>query len=207
MPVLFLLLSMQLIAQQATSPDFSSIDRIMASALKANTVPGAVVFIGHDGHVVFHKAYGNRSTIPTPNAMTEDTIFDMASLTKPLATAVAVMQLYEQGKIGLNDAVAKYLPDFGVSGKQDITIRQLLTHYSGLPPDLPLEDPWSGKEEGFRRAFAIAPARPAGEQFVYSDINFIVLGALVEKLSGLTLDEYTRRFIMEPLGLGHTRFL
>ncbi|MGC1921490.1 MAG: serine hydrolase domain-containing protein, partial [Acidobacteriaceae bacterium] len=112
MPVLFLLLSMQLIAQQATSPDFSSIDRIMASALKANTVPGAVVFIGHDGHVVFHKAYGNRSTIPSPNAMTEDTIFDMASLTKVIATTTAVMQLYQQGRFRLNDPLSIYLPEF-----------------------------------------------------------------------------------------------
>ncbi len=191
----------------ARAQNFATIDTIANDAVADHRLPGAVVIVGHDGHVVFRRAYGMRSLEPAQEPMTVDTIFDMASLTKPLATAVAVMQLYEQGKIGLNDAVAKYLPEFGANGKQDITIRQLLTHYSGLPPDLPLEDPWSGKEEGFRRAFAIAPARPAGEQFVYSDINFIVLGALVEKLSGMTLDEYTRRFIMEPLGLDHTRFL
>jgi len=187
--------------------NFDSIDRIVNDAVADHRLPGAVVIVGHDGHVVFERAFGMRSLEPVQEPMTADTIFDMASLTKPLATAVAVMQLYEQGKIGLNDSVAKYLPEFGANGKQDITIRQLLTHYSGLPPDLPLEDPWSGKEEGYRLAFAIAPARPAGEQFVYSDINFIVLGALVEKLSGMTLDEYTQRFIMQPLGLEHTRFL
>lgn len=187
--------------------NFSAIDRIVEQAVDEHQLPGAVVVVGHDGHVVFRKAYGMRSLEPTRERMTTETIFDMASLTKPLATAVAVMQLYQQGKIGLNDPVAKYLPDFGANGKQDITIRHLLTHYSGLPPDLSLLEPWEGKAEAFRRAFAIAPARPPGEQFVYSDINFIVLGALVEKLSGLSLDEYVARYVMGPMGLTHTRYL
>ena len=187
--------------------DFSSIDQIVNHAVDEHQLPGAVVVVGHDGHVVFRSAYGMRSLEPTQEPMTPDTIFDMASLTKPLATAVAVMQLYEQGKIGLNDPVAKYLPEFGANGKQDITIRHLLTHYSGLPPDLPLDEPWTGKDKGYQIAFGIAPLRPPGEQFLYSDINFIVLGALVEKLSGLTLDEYVKRYIMDPLGLAHTQFL
>ena len=187
--------------------DFSSIDQIVNHAVDEHQLPGAVVVVGHDGHVVFRSAYGMRSLEPTQEAMTPDTIFDMASLTKPLATAVAVMQLYEQGKIGLNDPVTRYLPEFGANGKQDITIRHLLTHYSGLPPDLPLDEPWTGKDKGYQIAFGIAPLRPPGEQFLYSDINFIVLGALVEKLSGLTLDDYVKRYIMDPLGLAHTQFL
>ena len=203
-----LLLPLALGAGSATAQSsFSAIDQIVTQAVDEHQLPGAVVIVGHDGHVVFRRAYGMRSLEPTQERMTLDTIFDMASLTKPLTTATAIMQLYQQGKIGLNDPVAKYLPEFGANGKQDITIRHLLTHYSGLPPDLPLDEPWEGTEEGFRRAFAIAPIRPPGEQFLYSDINFIVLGALVEKLSGLTLDEYTRRYIMDPLGLTHTRFL
>jgi uncharacterized protein YbbC (DUF1343 family)/CubicO group peptidase (beta-lactamase class C family) len=203
-----LLLPLALSAGSATAQSsFSAIDQIVTQAVDEHQLPGAVVIVGHDGHVVFRRAYGMRSLEPTQERMTLDTIFDMASLTKPLTTATAIMQLYQQGKIGLNDPVAKYLPEFGANGKQDITIRHLLTHYSGLPPDLPLDEPWEGTEEGFRRAFAIAPIRPPGEQFLYSDINFIVLGALVEKLSGLTLDEYTRRYIMDPLGLTHTRFL
>jgi uncharacterized protein YbbC (DUF1343 family)/CubicO group peptidase (beta-lactamase class C family) len=128
-------------------------------------------------------------------------------LTKVLATAPAVMQLYEEGRFRLNDPVADYLPEFAANGKQDITIRQLLTHYSGLPPDVSLEDPWMGKVEGLRRAFAATPVTAPGVQFRYSDINFIVLGALVEKLSGLTLDEYQRRYLAEPLGVEHMRFL
>ena len=206
-PLLFLLLAMQLTAQQTTSPDFSSIDRIMAAALKAKTVPGAVIFIGHDGHIVFHKAYGYRSTIPAPNAMTEDTIFDMASLTKVIATTTAAMQLYQQGRFRLNDPLSKYLPEFASNGKKDITIRQIMTHYSGLPPDLDLAFPWTGKQTAYDMAFTVKPERPPGTAFRYSDINFIMTGALVEKLSGMTLDAYTAKYVFAPLGMTHTRFL
>ena len=187
--------------------DFSAADRILNNAVDDHQIPGAVLVVGHEGRVVYRRAYGWRSLEPARESMTLDTVFDMASLTKALMTATAVMQLYEQGKISPNEPVSKYLPEFAANGKQDITIRQLLTHYSGLPPDLTLTDAWEGKQEGYNRAFAIAPAHPAGVQFVYSDINFIVLGALVEKLSGLTLDEYARRFIIAPMGLEHTRFL
>jgi uncharacterized protein YbbC (DUF1343 family)/CubicO group peptidase (beta-lactamase class C family) len=189
------------------APTFAVADRILNSAVADHQIPGAVLIVGHNGKVVYRACYGSRSLLPTQEPMTLDTVFDMASLTKPLVTATAVMQLYEQGRISPNDPVSKYLPEFAANGKQDITIRQLLTHYSGLPPDLSLTDSWSGKQEAFTRAFAIAPIHPAGVQFVYSDINFIVLGALVEKLSGLTLDEYAQRFILLPLGLSHTRFL
>ncbi|HEY1502271.1 MAG TPA: serine hydrolase [Acidobacteriaceae bacterium] len=186
---------------------FDAIDPIVNQGIADHLLPGAVVVVGHNGRVVFRRAYGMRSLEPTQERMTLDTIFDMASLTKPLMTATSIMQLYQKGKLAFDDPVAKYLPAFGANGKQNITIRELLTHYSGLPPDLPLGEPWEGKGEAYRRAFAIAPAGPPGEQFVYSDINYVVLGALVEKLSHLTLDEYTRRFIIEPLGLKHTRYL
>jgi uncharacterized protein YbbC (DUF1343 family)/CubicO group peptidase (beta-lactamase class C family) len=192
---------------QTPRGNFSTIDRLVNQAVDEHRLPGAVVIVGHDGHVVYRKAFGWRSLEPTKERMTLDTIFDMASLTKCLATATAVMQLYEEGKLSPNDPVAKYLPEFGANGKQDITIRDLLTHYSGLPPDLNLLEPWQGKEEGYRRAFAVVPVRPPGVRFVYSDINFIVLGALVEKVSGLTLAEYTQKNIMAPMGLAHTRYL
>jgi uncharacterized protein YbbC (DUF1343 family)/CubicO group peptidase (beta-lactamase class C family) len=197
-------------AQKAKAPqryDFSQIDRIADDGIAAKKFPGAVVIVGHGGHVVFHKAYGNRTLMPQPEAMRECTVFDVASLTKVLATAPAVMQLYEQGRFLLNDPVAKYLPEFAANGKQDITIRQLLTHYSGLPADLSLEDTWEGKGEGLRRAFNSTPITAPGVQFRYSDINFIVLGALVEKVSGMTLDEYEAKYLAQPLGLRHTRFL
>ena len=135
--------------------------------------------------------------------MTEDTIFDMASLTKVLVTATAVMQLYEAGKLQFDGPVAKYLPDFAANGKEKVTIRQLLTHYSGLPPDVDLKDPWGlatpDKAEGIRRAMQSPLDSTPGTKFVYSDINFITLGALVEKLSGQPLDIYAREHIFDPL--------
>jgi SSS family transporter len=203
--LLIVLLASQLKAQE--DPEFRQIDRIVEGAIAAKKFPGAVVIAGHNGRIIFHKAYGNASLTPAPEPMTEDTIFDLASLTKVLATAPAIMQLYEQGRFQLNDPVAQYLPQFAANGKQDITIRQLLTHYSGLPPDVSLDDPWEGKEEGLRRAFAATPVTAPGVQFRYSDINFIVLGALVEKLSGLTLDQYQQRYLAQPLGVEHMRFL
>lgn len=201
--VLLLLVASQAFAQSK----FAAIDDLVGESIAHGQTPGAVVLIGHDGRVVFRKAYGQRSLEPTREAMTLDTVFDMASLTKPLMTATAVMQLCEQGKISFNDPVAKYLPEFAANGKQDITIRQLLTHYSGLPPDLLLNEPWEGKAEAYKQAFAVEPATPAGVRFVYSDINYIVLGALVEKLSGMSEDVYVEKNIIAPMGLEHTRYL
>ena len=192
---------------QMAAPSFLQEESILNSAVQDHLIPGAVLIVFHHGKVVYRRCYGSRSLEPVQERMTLDTVFDMASLTKPLMTATAVMQLYEQGKLSPNDPVSKYVPDFAANGKQDITIRQLLTHYSGLPPDISLADPWEGKQEAYTRAFAVKPIHPPGVQFVYSDVNFIVLGALVEKISGLTLDEYAQRFIIKPLGLTHTRYL
>lgn len=191
----------------AAQPDFSSIDRLVNAGIANHKLPGAVVIVGHNGHIVYRRAYGSRSLIPAQERMTANTIFDMASLTKCLATATAVMQLYQQGRISVDEPVAHYLPEFAQNGKQNITVRNLLTHYSGLPPDLPLTEPWEGKSEAYRMAFAINPSTPPGVRFVYSDIDFIVLGALVEKITGQTLDEYAAEHIYKPLGMSHTRFL
>jgi uncharacterized protein YbbC (DUF1343 family)/CubicO group peptidase (beta-lactamase class C family) len=183
------------------------LDPIIEDAIAQQQIPGAVVIIGHDGRVVYRKAYGSRAIEPRREAVTLDTVFDCASLTKVLVTTTAIMQLWEQGKFRMNDPVAKYLPDFGQNGKQDITIRQLLVHYSGLPPDLDLTKPWEGKDTAYRMAFEGAPERPPGSAFVYSDVNFVVLGALVERLSGESLDEYASKHIFGPLGMKDTRFL
>ncbi len=189
------------------SAAFAPIDTLINDAVARNQIPGAVVVIGHDGHVVFHRAYGMRSLVPTRETMTEDTIFDMASLTKDLVTATAVMQLYQQGKIRIDDPVAHYLPEFGANGKQDITIRQCLTHYSGLAPDLDLTGPWHGRDEGLRRLFESAPVAAPGVVFRYSDENFIALGALVERVSGLPLEVYAQRNIVQPLGMVDSGYL
>jgi uncharacterized protein YbbC (DUF1343 family) len=184
-----------------------TIDSIVNRAVDDHLFPGAVVVIGHDGKIVFRKAYGMRSLEPTREPMTADTIFDMASLTKPTMTALAVMQLCDEGKLNVNEAVAKYIPEFGVNGKESITIRQLLTHYSGLAPDLDLKDQWQGKQDAYSRAFNSDLAHAPGARFEYSDINYIILGALVERISGLSLDEYAQRFIIAPLGLERCRYL
>ncbi|HUA16884.1 MAG TPA: serine hydrolase [Verrucomicrobiae bacterium] len=184
-----------------------AVDSIVQQAIADGNIPGAVLVVGHDGKVIYRKAYGERALEPRREAMTVDTIFDLASLTKVIATTTAVMQLVEQGKIRLNDPVAKYLPEFAQNGKDDITLRQLLTHYSGLPPDLDLTTPWEGKQTAYQMAFAETPQEPSGSVFTYSDINFIVLGALVERTSGETLDAYAAKHIFAPLRMAHTRFL
>jgi uncharacterized protein YbbC (DUF1343 family)/CubicO group peptidase (beta-lactamase class C family) len=185
----------------------AAVDAIIQQAIADGSIPGAVLIVGHNGKVVYRKAYGSRALEPKREPMTIDTVFDLASLTKVIATTTAVMQLVEQGKVRLNDAVAKYLPDFAQNGKDDVTVRQLLTHYSGLEPDLDLKTPWEGKETAYHMAFAETLQNPPGSAFVYSDINFITLGALVEKVSGEPLDEYATRHIFTPLKMLHTRFV
>jgi len=148
-----------------------ALDRIFNQAVAERQIPGAVVLVGHDGKVVFRKAYGYRSLEPRREAMTLDTIFDMASLTKCMATAVAVMQLVQDGQVRLNDAVARYLPEFGTKGKQEITVRQLLTHYAGLPDDLDLKEPWHGRDTAFRMAMDTTPVYSPGSRIFYSDVN------------------------------------
>ena len=185
----------------------SVVDEVVQDAMQARQIPGAVVLVGHNGRIAYRKAYGYRALEPRRERMTVGTIFDVASLTKVVATTTCVMQLIEEGKIRPNDPVAKYLPDFAQNGKQDITVRQLLTHYSGLAPDLDLKVPWTGKATAYGLSYAEMPQQAPGARFVYSDINFIVLGALVEQVSGMTLDSYARTKVFEPLQMTHTRFL
>lgn len=184
-----------------------AVDAVIEHAIQENNIPGAALVVGHDGRVIYRKAYGERALEPRRETMTLNTIFDLASLTKVIVTTTSVMQLVEEGKIRLNDPVAKYLPEFAQNGKQDITLRQLLTHFSGLDPDLDLKTPWEGKETAYRIAFAETPQDAPGSKFTYSDINFIVLGALVEKVSGETLNEYAEQHIFAPLKMTHTRYL
>ena len=191
----------------SSSVKLGAVDSIIQQAIADGNIPGAVLIVGHDGKLVYRKAYGHRALEPRREPMTLDTIFDMASLTKVIVTTTAVMQLVERGKVRLNDPVAKYLPQFAQNGKEDITIRQLLVHFSGLAPDLDLKTPWTGKETAYQMAFAQTLEEAPGSEFVYSDINFIVLGALVEQVSGEPLNQYADRHIFAPLKMTHTRFL
>jgi CubicO group peptidase (beta-lactamase class C family) len=185
----------------------AAIDPIMENAVTDGTIPGGVVLVGHNGKVVYRKAFGWKSLEPTREPMTVDTIFDLASLTKCVATATAVAKLVEQGRVRLNDPIAMYLPEFAQNGKAKITIRELLTHYSGLPPDLDLKAAWRGRDAAFALAMQVKPSDPPGARFVYSDINFEVLGFLVEKVSGVSLNAFAEQNIFAPLGMNTTRFL
>src|SRR5262249_1568847 len=146
----------------STSVQFKQLDAVIEDAIQDHQCPGAVVVVGHHGKVVYKEAYGMRSLEPTRETMTVDTIFDVASLTKVVATTPAVLRLLELGEIRLNDPVATYLPEFAQNGKQDVTIRQLLTHFSGLPEDLDLKTPWSGAETAQQMAFASKLVTPPG---------------------------------------------
>jgi len=203
--------------------DFAAVSKLMNDAIAAQRLPGAVVVIGHGGRVVFHHAYGSRKLAgeagldgsPAPaEPMTEDTIFDIASLTKGLATATAVMQLYEQGKVAFDDPVQKYLPDFNTANdpqRAEVTVRMLLTQTSGEPIDVSLQDPWglngADKAEGIHRALTTPLQSGPGAAFRYADINYILLGALIEKVTGEPEDVYVQRNVFARLGMEETRYL
>jgi uncharacterized protein YbbC (DUF1343 family)/CubicO group peptidase (beta-lactamase class C family) len=186
-------------------PGGPAIDDAINQAIQQKRLPGAVVLIGHDGQIVYEKAYGNRSLVPNVEPMTLDTVFDVASLTKVVATTSSLMKLFEQGKFRLNDKITDYIPEFQ-GGKSDITIRNLMTHFSGLEPDVPLKTPWTGYQHGIELANTFKPAGPPGARYVYSDINFILLGELVHRLTGQFVSDYARQNVFLPLGMKDSRF-
>ncbi|MEX2561360.1 MAG: serine hydrolase domain-containing protein, partial [Pirellulales bacterium] len=183
------------------------IDEAVAEALAEGKMPGCVVLVSRYGKQVFLKAYGRRALLPEPVDMTSDTVFDVASLTKPIATATSVMLLSERSQLGPDDAAAQYLADFGRHGKEQITIRQLLTHQGGLIADNPLSDFDDGADAAFKQIDELEPIAPPGTRFVYSDVGFIVLGRMVEQVSGQDLHAFTRQHLFEPLGMRETTFL
>src|SRR5947207_10293380 len=143
---------------RALDPDrLARIDGVLAQAIERGNLPGAVVLIQQRGQIVFRKAYGLRSKQPSPTPMTLDTVFDLASLTKPLATATSVMILVEQGQLRLSDRVAQYLPAFGQNGKEKITVEQLLLHTSGLIADNPETDYQDGRSKSLERIYQLTP--------------------------------------------------
>jgi CubicO group peptidase (beta-lactamase class C family) len=204
--------------------NFTPVALLVDAAVAAPRMPGAVVQIGHAGKIVFRQAFGSRKLpgepgldgLPAPaEPMTEDTIFDLASLTKSIATATAVLQLFEQGKVGIDEPLQTYLPDFNPANdprRAEVTLRMVLTHTSGLAGDLSVGGPpWgldrADKAEGMRRALGAPLAFPPGEVFHYSDIGFILLGAMIEKITGEPVDVYVQRNVFAPLGMTDTRYL
>ena len=180
-----------------------ALDSVIEEAIQKDQIPGAVLVVSHEGRIVHQKAYGSRALVPVREPMTVNTIFDVASLTKVVATTSSVMKLVEQGRVRINDRVTEYIPEFQ-GGKSDITLRHLLTHYSGLRPFFQLES--GGYDGGVRMAVTDPPVEPPNTRFVYSDINFILLGEIVHRMSGMTLADFAREQIFKPLGMVDTMF-
>jgi CubicO group peptidase (beta-lactamase class C family) len=170
----------------------SRVDSVVREAIERGEAPGAVVLIGHRGSVVYRKAFGHRALTPAQEPMTEDTIFDAASLTKIVATATSIMILVEDGKLSFTDTVASYIPDFAQNDKGKVTILNLLTHFSGLRPDLDLDEPWVGYDTAISLACQEKLVALPGERFIYSDINYFLLADIIQRVSGRPLDEFAR---------------
>ena len=193
-------------APAVDSNRLARIEVVVREAITAGELPGAVVLVAHRGRTVFRQAFGLRAVRPVREPMTVDTIFDLASLTKAVATAPGVMVLVEEGAIRLRDRVARYLPGFERHGKDAVTIEHLLTHVSGLRPDLPLEEEFQGTGEALRRVFDERLEAPPGEAFIYSDLNFLLLGEIVRRVSGMPLDVFATERLFSPLGMRDTSF-
>jgi CubicO group peptidase (beta-lactamase class C family) len=203
--------------------DFTLVDQQLATAVEGGVFPGAVVLVNQAGTVLYRRACGWRSLEPERTPLTEETIYDLASLTKPLATTLAVMVLVKEKKLRLDDRVTRFFPNFAVHGKTPVTFRQLLSHSSGLPSvrsyyrEIAEKEAKEGKvgflgtrsarEYVYTQLQREKLAAPPGRQVIYSDLGFMLLGAVVEEISGMGLDQYCREKIFRPLGLESTMFL
>ena len=183
----------------------AEIDAVIAQNISSNKLPGGVLWLEREGSA-YHRAYGSRAIIPKRESMTEDTIFDAASLTKVIATAPSIMILVDRGVVKLDEPVAKFIPDFSTNNKGAITIHHLLTHTSGLRPGLPRDPDWSGSDKAIALACAETPTHPPGTVFRYSDINYILLGHVVALASRQSLDQFASKNIFQPLKMGDTGY-
>ena len=185
----------------------AAIDTLVAEGLAEKKMPGCVVCVGRHGQIAFLKAYGNKRLLPAEEPMTTDSVFDMASITKPVATATSIIKLIEQGKLSLSDKVSAIIPEFAANEKQEITVRDLLIHMSGLLPDNALADYLNGPDEALKKICELKLQNPVGSKFVYSDVNFILLGEIVQRRSGMTLHEFSQKEVFVPLGMTETGYL
>lgn len=193
-------------AADLNKDELAKIDAVVEASLKRKDCPGAVVLVVHGDEVVFRQAYGSRALKPEIAAMTLDTVFDMASLTKPVATGSSIMLLIEQGKLKPGDLVSKHWPAFAANGKDKVTIAHLLLHTSGLIADNPVADYADGRAKAFGRIANLKLLTPPGTRFRYSDVNFIVLGEIVDRISGIPVDQFAKKHVFEPLKMTDTGF-
>jgi uncharacterized protein YbbC (DUF1343 family)/CubicO group peptidase (beta-lactamase class C family) len=182
------------------------IDEAVNDSIKRQEMPGVVVLVGRKGKIVYRKAFGNRAIEPKTEAMTVDTIFDLASLTKIVATATSMMILVEQGRVRLADQVIRYIPEFGQTGKDKITVEQLLTHRAGFVPDNSIRDYEDGAEKAMQRIYELALDYEPGTRFVYSDVGYIVAAEIIKRVTGKRVDEFAGENIFQMLGMKDTSF-
>ncbi|HSU55397.1 MAG TPA: serine hydrolase, partial [Candidatus Dormibacteraeota bacterium] len=184
----------------------AEMDAAINQAIAEHHCPGGVLWVEHRGHS-YHKAYGMRALVPEKEPMTEDTLFDAASLTKVVACTPAMMLLVERGLVGLDAPVRTYIPEFTGGGKEEVTIRQLMTHTSGLRPDIETRTDWHGQKAAIEKACAEQLQAKPGTVFRYSDINFFLLGEVVQRVSKMPLEEFVAREIYRPLKMRDSGYL
>ena len=199
-------LPVALAQEPATPTGWDAIEPIVEQGIANGEMPGAVVVVADRERILYQRVFGNRQVEPSEESMTIDTVFDMASITKPVATATSVMVLVQQGKIDVDQPVSHYLPEFSGKGKEAITVSDLLLHVGGLIPDNSLKDYQDGEEKSWQRICELKPIAERGEKFAYTDVGFIVLGELVERVSDQPLDEFAAEHIFQPLAMSDTGF-
>jgi CubicO group peptidase (beta-lactamase class C family) len=202
----WLLLPARLVAGSFHADKLSEMDAAINDAIAQHHCPGGVLWIEHNGEV-YKKAYGMRALVPASEPMTEDTIFDAASLTKVVATTPAIMLLIERGQVKLDEPVCSYIPEFKGEGRELVTVRELMTHTSGLPEDIETKTDWHGEAEAVKKACAEKLRTPPGTSFKYSDINFFLLGEIVQRVSHTPLEVFVQREIFGPLKMKDTGYL
>ena len=200
------MLLLALLSLVLTPPDTARLDAVVKTAIAAGDCPGVVLLVVHDDAVVYRKAFGNRMVGDMPEAMTPDTMFDLASLTKPVATATSVLQLVERGKLKLSDPVATHWPAFAANGKDAVTVEQCLLHTTGLTADNAISDYVGSRDDMLAKIAGLKLETPAGTRFKYSDVGFVVLGELVGRVGGKSLDEFAAANTFAPLKLADTGY-
>jgi len=186
------------------SANFCGIDDLVEEAIRNGHLPGAVILVGQNERILYRKAFGHRALVPDMEPMTVDTVFDLSSLTKVVATTTSIMQLVEAGRISLEDPVARYIPRFKRHGKSTITVRHLLTHTAGLRPGFNPAWRWKGYQAAIERIVDDVPVTTPGERIEYSDLNFVLLGEIVRRVSGMSLDRFANEHLFKPLGMRDT---
>jgi CubicO group peptidase (beta-lactamase class C family) len=204
--ILFLLLPLQFAFSQKKY-DFSSVDALIEKGIRDMAYPSAVLVVGNNKDIIYQNAYGRLTYEDDAKPTTMNTIYDLASVTKVIATTSAIMKLYDEGKIDLNATAASFIPDFGANGKDDITIMNLLLHNSGLPAWEPFYEKDTCAEQVRDEIYAIPKEYLTGTKTVYSDLGFVVLGDIVEKITGMKLDKFCKKNIFNPLNMTDTDFL